>query len=100
HDRPVRTATQTTQALNAALAIGLDGGLDPAENLLMLLTDLPHVDVLLALPREELAEIALRTAAKVKQNGLCHLQDLPSLLFERQGQESRFPNRRRREVEI
>jgi uncharacterized protein (TIGR02391 family) len=66
----------------------------------MLLTDLPDVNVLLALPREELAEIVLRTASKVRQNNICHLQDLPHQVFGRPGYESRFPERRRREVEI
>lgn len=63
------------------------------------LSDIPDIDVLLALEPEELAPIVLRTAVEAKQ---LHRQSLSYFIFERQNpvMQSRFPASRREAVEL
>ena len=58
----------------------------------------PDVDVLLALDVEELAEVIFQVAAATRQNGLAHLQQITPGDFH--GVQARYPESRRREVEL
>jgi uncharacterized protein (TIGR02391 family) len=64
---------------------------------------LPDVDVLLALPREELALFVLRAAAECRQNNLCHLQSLGHFLIDFPSPDKsayHVPRDRRKDVEM
>src|SRR5690348_16799894 len=68
----------------------------------VVLTDLPNADALVALPAEELAPIALRTAVEGQKEGIpIHSQSLTYRIYERERHvfEQRFPPGRKRDVE-
>jgi uncharacterized protein (TIGR02391 family) len=63
-------------------------------------SQLPDLEVLLVMEPEELAPVVLKIAAEGRQNNLCHFQQFSSGLFERHGQDARYPYARKRDVEV